>query len=149
AYPQMGYAGFTQSAFSTPTSAPSSGQSSYIAAVTEGSANNHLYTTSAEASAAAAQVNCTVHTPPKNSPQAVPAAYNQVVAYNPPKQTAVVQLYHQQQQQQELDPVEWMNSCSGPANSMFTAQQVPNGAEPCHPTTPTHSWHCAARSGSG
>jgi len=92
AYPQMGYAGFTQSTF-TPTSTPSSVQSSYIV----GSANNYLYATSAEASAAAAQMNSTVHTLPKNSPQVVTAAHNQVVAYNSPQQTAVVQPYHHHQ----------------------------------------------------
>ncbi|KAH8754770.1 hypothetical protein F5883DRAFT_526626 [Diaporthe sp. PMI_573] len=148
--PMMGYAGFTQSTFSIPTSAPSSVQSSHISAVIEGSANHqHLHTTSAEASAAAAQMNRTVHTPPNNSPQAVTAAHHRVVAYNSPQQAAVVQPYHHQQQQEELAPAEWMNSCSGPANGMLTAQQVPNGAEPFHPTTPTHSWHWAARSGSG
>ncbi|KAH8748877.1 hypothetical protein F5883DRAFT_720950 [Diaporthe sp. PMI_573] len=104
AYPQMGYAGFTQPTF-PPTSTPSSVQSSYIV----GSANNYLYATSAEASAAAAQMNSTVHTLPRISPQAVTAAHNQVVAYNSPQQTAVVQPYHHHQSQQELTPAEWMN----------------------------------------
>jgi hypothetical protein len=105
AYPQMGYAGFTQSTF-PPTSTPSSVQSSYNV----GSANNYLYAASAEASAAAAQMNSTVHTLPRISPQAVTAAHNQVVAYNSPQQTAVVQPYHHHHQsQQELTPAEWMN----------------------------------------
>ncbi|KAH8754827.1 hypothetical protein F5883DRAFT_687778 [Diaporthe sp. PMI_573] len=127
AYPQMGDAGFTQSTF-TPTSTPSSVQSSYLV----GSANNYLYATSAGASAAAAQINKTVHTPPKNSPQVVTAAHNQ---YNSPHQTAVVQPYHHHHyQQQELTPAEWMNSYTGPANGILTAQQVSNCAKPCHPT---------------
>lgn len=58
AYPQMGYAGFTQSAF-TPRSTQSSVQSSY----TMESANDYLYATSADASAVAAQMNNLVHTP--------------------------------------------------------------------------------------
>lgn len=122
AYSQMGY-DLTQSALSTPTSASSSMQSSYIPAVTEESAHHqYLYTTSAAASAAAAQMN---HTPPGNSPQAVTAPHNPMVAYNNPQQTAAGQT-HQQHQQQA--PSGWMNG--GPA-----VQQVPNGANPWHEWT--------------
>ncbi|KAL2275387.1 hypothetical protein FJTKL_02098 [Diaporthe vaccinii] len=115
AYPQMGYADLTQLALSTPTSASSSMQSSYIPAVTEESAHHqYLYTASAAASAAAAQMN---HTPPGNSSQ---GAHNPMAVYNIPQQTAPAQT-HQHQKQQA--PAAWMNS--GPA-----VPQVPNSANP-------------------
>lgn len=127
-YPQMGY-DLTQSALSTPTSASSSMQSSYIPAVTEESAHHqYLYTTSAAASAAAAQMN---HTPPGNSPQAVTANHNQMVAYNNQQQTAAGQTHQHQQQA----PTGWMNSGPGAANGMPGVQQVPNGANPWHEWT--------------
>lgn len=124
AYPQMGYADLTQSALSTPTSASSSMQSSYIPAVTEESAHHqYLYTTSAAASAAAAQMN---HTPPGNSPQ---ATHNPMqVAYNNAQQTAAAQQTHQHHQQQQAPAAAWMNG--GP-----TVAQVPNGANPWHEWT--------------
>lgn len=129
AYPQMGYADLTQSALSTPTSASSSMQSSYIPAVTEESAHHqYLYTTSAAASAAAAQMN---HTPPGNSPQ---ATHNPMVAYNNPQQTAAAQTHHQHQQQQ-APAAAWMNGGPGAANGMPTVPQVPNGANPWHEWT--------------
>lgn len=125
AYPQMGYADLTQSALSTPTSASSSMQSSYIPAVTEESAHHqYLYTTSAAASAAAAQMN---HTPPGNSPQSATATHNPMMAYNNPQQAATTTQSHQHpQQQQQQAPPGWMNG--GPA-------AVPNGTNPWHEWT--------------
>ncbi|KKY30798.1 putative transcription factor [Diaporthe ampelina] len=126
AYPQMGYTDLTQSALSTPTTASSSMQSSYIPAVAEESAHHqYLYATSAAASAAAVQMT---HTPPGNSPQAVTAAHNPMVAYNNPQQTAGAQTHHSQQQA----PTGWMSGGPGAANGMPTVQHVPNGANPWH-----------------
>lgn len=132
AYSQMGYADLTQSALSTPTSASSSMQSSYIPAATEESAHHqYLYTTSAAASAAAAaQMN---HTPPGNSPQSATATHNPMMAYNNPQQAATTAQTHphpQQQQQQQQAPAAWMNGGPGAA-----VQQVPNGTNPWHEWT--------------
>jgi hypothetical protein len=90
-YEHMGHPpGFTQSTY-PPGSTPGSVQSSH----TMESPNNYFYATPAEAPAAAAQMNSTVHTLPRISPQ-VTAAHNQVVAYNPPQQTEAVLPYHHQ-----------------------------------------------------
>lgn len=117
AYPQMGYADLTQSALSTPTSASSSMQSSYMPAVTGESAHQYLYTTSAAASAAAAAAQMT-HTPPGNSPQ---ASHNPMVGYN---NAQAAQTHHHQQQQASAG---WMNAGPGAPNAMSA---VPNSANP-------------------
>lgn len=122
-YPQMGY-DLAQSALSTPTSASSSMQSSYIPAVTEESAHHqYLYTTSAAGSAAASQMN---HTPPGTSPQ---TSHNPMVGYSNPQQTAAAQAH--QHQQQQAAPTGWMNGVPPAANAMA----VPNGTNPWHEWT--------------
>lgn len=121
-YAQMGY-DLAQSALSTPTSASSSMQSSYIPAVTEESAHHqYLYTTSAAASAAASQMN---HTPPGTSPQ---TSHNPMVGYSNPQQTAAAQTH---QHQQQAAPTGWMNGVPPAANAMA----VPNGTNPWHEWT--------------
>lgn len=122
AYSQMGYADLTQSTLSTPTSASTSMQSSYMPAVTGDSAHQYIYTTSAAASAsAAAQMN---HTPPGNSPQ---ATHNPMVGYNNAQQAAAANQTHHHQQQAQTG---WMNTGPGAPNGMATVPQVPSGANP-------------------
>ncbi|KAH8755355.1 hypothetical protein F5883DRAFT_469305 [Diaporthe sp. PMI_573] len=119
-YPQMEYADLTQPAISTPASASSSMQSSYMPAVTRESAHQYLYTTTA-AAAAAAQMT---HTPPGHSPR---ATHNPIVSYNNAQQAAAATQTHHHQQQASAG---WMNTGPGAPNCMPTVPQVPKGATP-------------------
>lgn len=121
-YPQMGYADLAQSGISTPTSASSSMQSSYMPAVTGEPAHQYMYATTAAAAAAAAQMT---HTPPGHSPQ---ATHNPMVSYNNAQQAAAASQTHHHQQQAQAG---WMSTGPGGApNGMPTVPQVPNGGNP-------------------
>lgn len=125
-YPQMGY-DLAGSGMSTPTSASSSMQSSYMPAVTGESAHQYMYTTTAAAAAAAAAQM--THTPPGHSPQ---ATHNPMVSYNNAQQAAAaaVQTQHHHQQQQQA-PTGWMNTGPGAPGGMGTGvPQVPSGGSP-------------------